>query len=61
MAFKKMGLVIFNLGLALLNGIMWYKNNEHENYRQSSYSAFACGFCLCAATAIFLHDIQRVV
>lgn len=52
-AFKKMELVLLNLGLALLNGFMSYKNNKHENYNQSMFNAFACGFCLCAATAIF--------
>ena len=57
MAFKKMGLVILNLGLAILNGFMSYKNNESENYIQSMFSAFACGFCLCAATVIFLYDL----
>ena len=57
MAFKKMGLAILNLGLAILNGFMSYKNNESENYKQSMFSAFACGFCLCAATAIFLYDL----
>lgn len=48
-----MGLVILNLGLALLNGFMWYKNNECENYKQSSSNAFACGFCLCTALEIY--------
>ncbi len=59
MAFKKMGLVLLNLGLAILNGIMWFKNNEQKNYNQSSFNAFACGFCICmcAATAIFLYDL----
>tara|TARA_R110002051_G_C8769409_1_gene503310 strand:+ start:1065 stop:1238 length:174 start_codon:yes stop_codon:yes gene_type:complete len=57
MAFKKMGLVIFNLGLALINGFMWYKNNEHKNYNLSSFNAFACGFCLCTSLAIFLNDL----
>jgi len=57
MAFKKMGLVLLNLGLALLNGFMSYKNNKHENYNKSIFNAFACGFCLCAATAIFLNDL----
>jgi hypothetical protein len=57
MAFKKMGLVILNLGLAILNGFMSYKNNESGNYKKSMFSAFACGFCLCVATAIFLYDL----
>lgn len=49
-----MGLVLLNLGLALLSGFLWYKNNKHENYNTSSYNAFSCGFCLCAAFVIFL-------
>ena len=57
MAFKKMGLVLLNLGFAILNGFMYYKNNNAKGYKQSAFSAFACGFCLCAALAIFLHDL----
>jgi hypothetical protein len=53
--FKKMGLVLLNLGFAILNGFMYYKNNNAKGYKQSAFSAFACGFCLCAALAIFLH------
>lgn len=52
-----MGLVLLNLGLAIINGVMWFKNNEQENYKQSSFNAFACGFCICSALAIFLNNL----
>lgn len=52
-----MELVILNLGLALLNGIICFKNNEQEKYIQSSFHAFACGFCLSAAIATLFYFI----
>jgi len=51
-----MGLIILNLGLALINGIMSYFNYKLENYKISTFNGFACGFCLCAAFAISLNN-----
>jgi hypothetical protein len=52
-----MELVILNLGLAVLNGGMAYFNYDNKNNKTSVFNAFACGFCVAVALAIFLNDL----